>query len=56
MSINNYFLQNFAFLSLKFILIVANSADPDKITLYNKAAFHLGLYCLTNYLFTSNKS
>ena len=31
-------------LSLKVVLILANSADPDEMQHY--AAFHLGLYCL----------
>ena len=31
-------------LSLKDILILANSADPDEMQLY--AAFHLGLHCV----------
>ena len=32
------------FLSLKVVLILANSADPDEMQHY--AAFHLGLHCL----------
>ena len=31
------------------ILYFANSADPDEMLPY--AAFHLGLYCLSKYLF-----
>ena len=31
-------------LSLKVVLILANSADPDEMQHY--AAFHLGLHCL----------
>ena len=37
------------FLSLKVVLIVANSADPDEMQHY--AAFHLGLHSLPEYLF-----
>ena len=36
--------------SLKIAFILANSADPDEMSPH--AAFHLGLYCLPNYLFT----
>ena len=32
------------FLSLKVVLILANSADPDEMQHY--AAFHLGFHCL----------
>ena len=38
------------FLSLKVVLILANSADPDEMQQY--AAFHLGLHCLPKYLFS----
>ena len=34
----------FFFLSLKVILFLANSADPDEIP--HDAAFHLSLHCL----------
>ena len=34
-------------LSLKIILILANSADPDEMQPH--AAFHLGLHCLPKY-------
>ena len=37
------------FLSLKDVLILANSADPDEMQHY--AVFHLGLHCLPKYLF-----
>ena len=37
------------FLSLKVVLILANTADPDEMQHY--AAFHLGLYCLPKYRF-----
>ena len=37
-------------LSLKIAYILANSADPDEMPPY--AAFHPGLQCLPNYLFT----
>ena len=36
--------------SLKIVLILANSADPDEML--PNAAFHLGLHCLPKYLFT----
>ena len=36
------------FLSLKVVLFLANSADPDKMQHY--AAFYLGLHCLPEYL------
>ena len=36
-------------ISLKIVFIVANSADPDEMSLY--ATFHLGLHCLPKYLF-----
>ena len=36
-------------LSLKVILIVANSAVPDEMQHY--AAFHLGLHCMPKYPF-----
>ena len=38
------------FLSLKIVLILANSEDPDEMPHY--VAFHLGLHCLPKYLFT----
>ena len=38
------FLNYDAFLSLKVVLILANSADPDEMQHY--AAFHLGPHCL----------
>ena len=37
------------YLSLKVVLILANSADPDEIQRY--AAFHLCLHCLFKYPF-----
>ena len=36
-------------LSLKVVLKLANSADPDEMQLY--AAFHLGLHCFPAYPF-----
>ena len=39
--------KNIVFLSLKIDLVVANSADPDEMTLY--ATFHLVLHCLPYY-------
>ena len=36
-------------LSLEFVLILADSADPDEMQHY--AAFHLGLPCLPKYPF-----
>ena len=35
------------FLSLKVVLILVNSADPDDMQHY--AAFHMGLHCLPKY-------
>ena len=35
--------------SLKVVLIIANSVDPDEMQHY--AAFHLGLHCLPKYPF-----
>ena len=37
-----------------FRIILANSADPDEMPL--NAAFHLGLHCLPNYLYTGNQN
>ena len=42
-------LKNNVFLSLKVVLILPNSADPDEMQHY--AAFHLGLHCLSKYQF-----
>ena len=39
------FLNYDEFLSLKVVLILTNSADPDEMQHY--AAFHLDLHCLT---------
>ena len=41
------FLNINVFLSLKCLLIEANSADPDEMQPY--AAFHQGLHCLPKY-------
>ena len=41
-------LDNDVFLSLKDVLILANSADPDEMQHY--ATFHQGLACLPKYL------
>ena len=38
------------FLSLKVVLIIANSVDPDEMQHY--AAFHQGLHCLPKYSFS----
>ena len=35
--------KNIVFISLKIDLVLANSADPDKMPLF--ATFHLGLHC-----------
>ena len=43
------FLKYDVFLSLKVVLILANSALPDEMQHY--AAFHLGLHCLPKYPF-----
>ena len=49
--------QNFinynVYLSLKFVLILANIADPDEMQRY--AAFHLALHCLLKNPFKSFK-
>ena len=47
--LGNNFLNYDVFLSLKIVLILANSADPDEMQQY--AVFHLGLHCLPKYLF-----
>ena len=39
---------------MEIIFILANSADPSEMTPY--AAFHLGLHCLTKYLFTGREN
>ena len=44
-----FFLNYSVFLSLKVVLILANSVDPDEMQHY--AAFHLGLHCLPKYPF-----
>ena len=44
-----FFLNFYVFLSLKDVLILANSADPDEMQHY--AAFHLGPHCLPKNLF-----
>ena len=41
------FLNYDVFLSLRVVLTLANSADPDEMQLY--AAFYLGLHCLPKY-------
>ena len=41
------------FLSLKIVFIIANSADPGKISHY--VPFHQGLYCLLKYLLLKKK-
>ena len=43
------FLNHDVFLSLKVVLILSNSADPDKMQ--HNAVFHLGRYCLPKYMF-----
>ena len=43
------FLNYDVFLSLKVVLILANSAEPNEMQHY--AAFHLGLHYLPKYLF-----
>ena len=37
-------------LSIKIVLFLANSADPDEMLPY--ATFHLGLHCMPKYLIT----
>ena len=41
------------YLSLKVVLILANSADPDEMQHYT--AFHLGLHCLPEYPFRGHQ-
>ena len=36
-------------MTVTFLVIIENSADPDEMQPY--AAFHLGLHCLPMYLF-----
>ena len=43
------FLNYHVFLSLKMVLILAGSADPDEMQHF--AAFHLGLHCLPKYMY-----
>ena len=43
------FLNYDVFLSLHVVLILASSAYPDEMQ--HHAAFHLGLHCLSKYLF-----
>ena len=45
-----YFLYYDVYRSLKIVLILANSAEPDEMQ--HDAAFHLGLHYLPNYPFT----
>ena len=45
------FLNYDVFSSLKVVLILVNSADPNEMQHY--AAVHLGLHCLLKYLFRS---
>ena len=40
-------------MSIKFVFVTANSADPDEMQCY--VAFHLGFHCLPKYLFTRMK-
>ena len=42
-----FFLNYDVFLSMEVVLILENSAEPDKMQ--NYAAFHLALHCLPNY-------
>ena len=44
-----YFPTKIEFLSLKIVLVSANSVDPDEMPQY--AAFLLGLHCLPKYPF-----
>ena len=43
-------LKKTIFISLKCVLILANSVDPDEMQQH--AAFHLDLHCLLKYSFT----
>ena len=47
------FSELWSFLSLKIVLILANSADPNEMQHY--AAFHLGLHCLPKYKFRGSR-
>ena len=44
-----FFRETIAFPSLKINIVLANSADSDKILHY--VAFHLGRHCLAKYVF-----
>ena len=46
--------KDIVFLSLKIVSVLTNSADPDEMLRY--AAFHLGLHCLSKYLFRGFRS
>ena len=43
------FLNYDLFISLKVVLILSNSEDPDEMQHY--AAFHPGLHCLQKYMY-----
>ena len=45
------FLGNDVFLYLKVVFILANTADPGEMP--PNSTFHLGLHCLSKYLFIS---
>ena len=45
-------LKKNVFISLKCVLILVNSVDPDEMP--HHAAFHLDLHCLLKYAFTFN--
>ena len=47
------FRKHYIFLSVKIVLILTNSADPDKM--HHQAAFHFGLHCLPKCLFRGFK-
>ena len=47
MAILHRFYCTLVFLSLKIILVLANSVDPDEMPHY--VALHLGLHCLPKY-------
>ena len=46
---NGVIYVEFSKMTLKVVLILANSADPDEMQHY--AAFHLGLHCFQKYSF-----
>ena len=52
--VTGYNFPKYYIFSLKIEFVLANSADPDEMP--HKAAFHLGLQCLSKYTFRDFKS